>query len=153
MTGNFPTTLQSKMWCSLGRGEHEQVREGESRSAATAPARRAAAVARCAAGGGRPPSRCDTHDGEYLERTARVRRAAGAQPPATGPTLGLGCAAEGRAGAVAQGRSTSTRVRYGAVDAASGRAADRGEVRPSIQREPSVADSGGLGLQQPAAHE
>ena len=66
MTCNFPSLLESKMWCSLGRGGHEQVGERESRSATPAPAGRQDAVARRTAGGGRAPRRRDAHDGEYL---------------------------------------------------------------------------------------
>src|SRR6516225_5532005 len=134
MTCNFPRAPKSKMWCSLGREGYEQVGERESRSATPAHARREATATWRAAGRGRTASRRNTHDGEYLERTARVRRSRCAQTPAAGPALGFGCAAEERIGAVAQGRSAGAGVRHRAVDVASSRAADRGEVWPPIQR-------------------
>src|SRR5215831_20483291 len=132
MTCNFPSLPESKMWCSLGREGHEQVRERESVAATPAHASGQDAVARCTAGGGRAPSRRDAHDGEYLERTARVGRSAGAQTPAAGSTLRLGCDAEGRIGAVAERRSAGAGICHGAVDVATCGPADRGEVRPSI---------------------
>jgi len=150
MPCNFARLPESKMWCSLGRGGHEQVREKESRSATPAHASRAAPVARCAAGGGGTPSRCDAHDREHLERAARVWRPRGARTPTAGSAFSSGCAAEGRTGAAAQGRRAGAGICDRAVDAAPCRTADRGEVQPSIQREPSVADFDRPGVQQPA---
>ncbi len=152
MTCNFSALRESKLWCSLGRGEHEQVRESRSRSATPAHASRAIAVARCATGRGRAQSRGDAHDCEHLERATQCGRIAGAQAPPTWPTLGTGCAAEKRLGTAAQGRSAGAGVCHGAVDVTTRGPADRGAVWASIQREPSVADSGGAGLQQPASH-
>src|SRR6266478_2593468 len=128
MTCNFNALRESKLWCSLGRSEHEQVRERGARVATPAHASRTTVVARCAAGGGGAQSCRDAHDGERLERTAQRRWSGGAQASATRSTFGFGRAAEGRIGAAAQGRSARAGVCYGAVDVAACRAADRGEV-------------------------
>src|SRR5271170_6546321 len=152
MTCNFNALRESKLWCSLGRGEHEQVRESEPRSATAPNASRAIAIARGATSAGRAQSRRDAHDREYLERATQCGRIAGAQAPAAWSTFRFGCAAESRIGTPAQGRSARAGVCHGAVDVTTRGPADRGEVWASIQREPSVADSGGVGLQQPTPH-
>src|ERR1700745_2067970 len=152
MTCNFRALRESKLWCSLGRGEDEQVKKSRSGSATPAHASRAIVVARRATGRGRAQSRGDTHDREHLERATQCGRIAGAQAPPTCPTLGGGCAAENRIGTAPEGGSARTGLCDGAMDLASCGPADRGEVWPSIQREPGVADSGGVGLQQPATH-
>src|SRR6266513_272643 len=152
MTCNFSALRESKRWCSLGRGEHKQVRNSGSRSATAAHASRANAVARSAASRGSPQSRGDTHDGERLERAARRRRTGSAEESDARSTLRPGCAAEARIGSATEGGSARARICDGAVDLAASRPADRGEVCASVQREPGVADPGLPGVQQPAAH-
>src|SRR5450631_4274228 len=150
MARNFSAARGSKMRCHLGRSEYEQVREREPCSAAASDARRATVAAQCGAGGSGSRGGGVAFDSERLERASQRGRTGGATAANARPTFGSRCAAACRTGAAAEGWGTRPRVCDGAVDLAAGRAVDRRAVWPPIQREPSVADSAGARLQQPA---
>src|SRR5579883_2423952 len=153
MACNFPYLRRSKLWYRLGARRDEQIRQTESSPAAAPHARWAAAIARHGPGGGRTQGRGIAHHGERVERAARSRRAGGVETTSSRAAVRARCPAEGRAGQTAQGWRARAGICHGAVDTATSGAADRGEVRPSVQREPSVADSGELGVLQPAARQ
>jgi transposase len=152
MTCNYFRESESKMWCSLGFREYEQARKRRARFAAASDASRTAAVARCATVGGRPQGWGDPYDGERLEPASDGRRTGSVAAPTAWPAVRSGHTTARRSGAAAEGRGAGTGVCHGAVDVTACRPADRGEVRSSIQREPSVADSRIAGIQQPTAH-
>ncbi len=152
MACNYSAERQSKASCSLGFREHEQARKRRARFAAASDAGRTAALARCAPVGGRPQGWGDSHDRERLEPASDGRWTGSVAAQTAWSAIGAGYTTARRPGAASQGWSPRAGVCYRVVDVAACRAANRGEVFSTVQREPGVAHSGVAGIQQPAAH-